>query len=136
MSNNNFKVTATVKIIRVILFLIPILIITVMSSFMGKEKAAARYYRFNITFAFLFYIFIFIVLSILTLKYIFKQNKNEKEKKTLTYDLLGALFFLVFSIIFFFVWKYNMKLSNSNAAKIQVTRTTLNAASTTRNLLR
>jgi len=136
MSNNNFKVTATDKIIRVILFLIPILIITVMSSFMGKEKAAARYYRFKITFAFLFYIVIFIVLSILTLKYIFKQNKNEKEKKTLTYDLLGALFFLVFSIFFFFVWKYNMRLSNSNAAKIQVTRTTLNAASTTRTLLR
>ena len=107
-----------------------------MSIFMGKEKAAARYYRFNITFQFLFYTLIFIVLLVITLQGIFKQNKNEKEKKSLITELLGTLLFFAFSIASFYIWIKHINLSNSNASKMQLTRTTLSAANTTRNLLR
>lgn len=123
------------KILRVVLFLIPIIIMFIMSFFFGKQKAAAHFFRFRSSLRLIIFAIIFIALAIWTF-YVIVFDKNEKDKKNIKIDLFMTLIFFIIFLVVFIYWRWSMNLSNNKAAGVQYINTSLNAVKTSRNMFR
>ena len=130
MSNSN-----AYKIFRVFLFLIPIIIMIIMSFFFGKQGAAARFFRFKTTIRFIIFTLVFLAALFWTLYTIF-FSKDENDKKYIKTDIVITIFLFFIFIISLLYWRWSLSISNNTASKMQYLNTTLNAARTTRNMIR
>ena len=106
-----------------------------MSFFYGKQGAAARFFRFKTTIRFIIFTVIFLAILFWTLYTIF-FDKDEKDKKYIKTDIVITIVFFILFIISFLYWRWSLSISNNTASKMQLLNTSLNAAKTTRNMLR
>ena len=118
-----------------ILFLIPIGFIVIMSFFMGKKRAAAKYYRFKTGFGLFIFIIIFLCM-IMWILYILTIDKNKKDKEYIKSDLVITLVLFIILILYIYWWRYINKLSNNTVSKFQYLNTTTNAFRTGVNMFR
>ena len=121
------------KIFRFILFLIPLGIMFIMSFFIGKKKAAAKYYRFKMGFGLFIFFVIFICMFLWTL-YVLTIDKDKKDKDYIKIDLVVTLVFFIILLVYIYWWKYINKLSNNTVSRFQLLNTTTNALRTGRNM--
>ncbi len=99
--------------------LIPIIIILIMSIFMGKTKAMAMYLQIRTTFWLIIFGLIFFVVSMYTFHLIFMESDKEKRKKNMRTSIIATIIFFILFLISFLFWKHISKSSNKNKARYQ-----------------
>ena len=124
-----------VKIIRVGLFFIPLIIMVILSRFVGKKKAAAHFFRFRSSVKLLIVSIIFISFFSWT-TYVILFDKNEEDRSHIKGDILVTSVFFIILVFVFLYWKWSMEISNNKASGMQLINTTLSGARTTRNMFR
>ena len=123
------------KIIRVVFFLIPLIIMLILSTFVGKTKAVAHYFRFKSTIRLILFSIFFISIFSWTV-YVILFDKKDEDRKYIKTDLFVTLIFFIILVFVFLYWRWTMSLSNNKASGMQYLNTTLNGIRTTRNMFR
>jgi len=129
------NVRDSTKIIRVVFFLIPLIVMLILSAFIGKTKAAAHHFRFKSTLKLILFSIIFISIFSWT-GYVILFDKKEEDRKHIKTDLVATFIFFIILVFVFLYWRWTMNLSNNKAAGMQYINTTLNGITTTRNMFR